>query len=138
MTFEAIRKDIVTAVNLAVAGFTAYPLVVEYPNRETVDFNTQTRPFLTVKIKTLDGEQANLSDAPLHRITGQIHLAVAIQKGQGVTEAYKVLDYLYPKLQRKKLGTYVRTRMAVPADMLEHNNWCYYPALIPFWADIPT
>lgn len=138
MSLEAIRTDIVTAVATAASSFAPFPLVVEYPNRELVDLANQVNPFMRLQIKILEAEQADLSDAPMHRFSGQIHLACATQKGQGVVKVNQALDHVYKLLQRKKLGTYVRTYMAVPAPMLEHNGWCYYPVLIPFWADIPT
>ena len=138
MSLEAIRVDIATAVATAASSFSTYPLVVEYPNRELIDLANQVNPFIRLQIKILEGEQVDLSDAPMHRFSGQIHLACATQVGQGVVKVNQALDHMYKLLQRRKLGTYVRTHMSVPAPMLEHNGWCYYPVVIPFWADIPT
>lgn len=134
MSLEAIRQSVATAVSAAVATFTDYPLVVEYDNRIIVDTATQTNPFLTVETKMFDGFQANMSDAPLHRLLGQIHLAVAVPEGTGRALANKVLDHLYPKLQRKKLGV-IHTTMAIPSPEKPHNGWIYYPVLIPFRSD---
>ena len=134
MSLDSIRTSVATAVSQAVATFTDFNLVVEYDNRIIVDTQTQTLPFLTVETKLLDGFQVDLTDRPIHRILGQIHLAVAVPEGTGRVQANKVLDHLYPKLQRKKLGV-INTRMAVPAPERPHNGWIYYPVLIPFWSD---
>ena len=137
MGLETIRVDITTAVKAAALLFTAYPLIVEYDNREMVDTKTQTDPFLTVEIKMLDGEQADLSSNPTHRMYGQIHMSAAVPMGTGRSMANILLDHFYPRLQRKTLGT-VKTEMAVPANRVEHLGWYYYPVLIPFWSDQST
>lgn len=134
MSLDSIRQSVATAVGSALTGFTDYSVVVEYDNRIVVDTQTQIVPFLTVETKLLDGFQADLSDKPIHRLLGQIHLAVAAPEGAGRAQANKLLDHLYPKLQRKKLGV-IHTRMAVPAPERPHLGWVYYPVLIPFWSD---
>lgn len=137
MGLETIRVDIVTAMSAAATLFTTYPLTVEYDNREVVDTKTQENPFLTVEIKMMDGEQANLANQPTHRMYGQIHICAVVPKGAGRAAANVLLDHFYAKIQRKTLGS-VKTEMAVPADKKEHLGWIYYPVLVPFWSDQPT
>lgn len=135
MSLEAIRIAIATAVEGARSSFTAHPLVVEYDNMIIVDTKTQTNPFLIVQTKLMDGEQADISNSPIHRIYGQIHLAAAVPEGSGRAKANALLDHFYPKLQRTQFGV-VRTKMAVPVKDTTHDGWVYYPVLIPFWSDL--
>jgi hypothetical protein len=133
---ETIRKDITAAVSAAVT--TLYPkMVVEYDNRVIVDTATAQAPFLQCNIRFVDSEQRELAPDSATRYRGQIELAVAVKDGQGVAEAYKVLDALVPLLQRKALGT-VRTYNAQSVRDKPHLGWVYFPSLIPFWSDQPS
>lgn len=134
MSMESIRLAIVNAVSDI--GKT-YPttLVIEYDNHIIVDTKTQKAPFLVSQVHLMDGEQADLSDRPIHRVYGQIHLAAAVREGVGRQAASQLLDFFYPKLQRRKFGP-VRTKMAVPTKEVTHEGWVYYPVLIPFWSDL--
>ena len=135
MSLEAIRTSITTAVEAAKVGFLGgYTLVIEYDNRIIVDTQTQTNPFLQVRTKLLSAEQADISNSPIHRIYGQIHLAAVVKEGSGMKAAYDLLDHFYPRLQRKALGV-IRTHMATLAPEIHHLGWCYYPVALPFWSD---
>lgn len=134
MTMEAARQAIATAVEAAKAGAPVSPLIIEYDNRTIVDTQTQTKPFLCVRMELMNARQADLNVKPIHRFDGQIHLAAAVKEGSGSAEALKLLDYFYPLLHQTALGI-LRTHMASPAPMVPHLGWCYYPMLIPFWFD---
>lgn len=137
MSREAIRTDVVTAVEAAKIGFTpGYTLVIEYDNRIIVDTKTQTDPFMCIKLFLLDAHQSNLGDNPLHRVTGQIHIQAAVPEGEGTRKANEILDWFVPKLHRKALGS-IRTFMSVPAKPTPHLGWEYHTAIIPFWTDQP-
>jgi hypothetical protein len=133
-TLEQHRQSIVTAIEAARVGFTAYPLVIEHDNRNMVDTATQLNPFLAVNLRFLDGAQADLSTNPIHRKIGQIHLQAAVKEGSGTAKAYELLEFFYSALQAKQFGG-VRTRMASFAREQEFKGWVYYPALVPFWTD---
>jgi hypothetical protein len=136
MSKEQIRQDLVSAVNALHAGFSGgYPLVIEYDNILIVDTQTQVNPFLQVEIKIVDMEQADMSDSPIHRVFGQLVIAAAVKEGKGVKAANLLLDYFYPRLQRKAFGV-VRTYMADAAPEKKHLGWVYTPVLIPFRADL--
>jgi len=134
MSLELIRQGIVTAVEARAAAFTSYPLVVEYDNRILVDTRTQQNPFLQVRILLLGAEQVNVSDDPLHRFIGQIHIAAATKEGSGTKQANELLEFFYPHLQKKTLGG-VRTLMSSFSRTQTQLGWDYTPALIPFWYD---
>lgn len=131
---ETIRQNIVTAIEAAKTGAPVASLVIEYDNRIIVDTQTQTTPYLEVRILYLNGAQADLSSSPIHRVYGQIHLAAVVKEGSGSALAMSLLDFFYPQLQAKTLGT-VHTLMADFAPPKPFNGWVYYPVLIPFWVD---
>lgn len=134
MSLDLIRQGVVTAVEARAALFTAYPLVIEYDNRILVDTRAQENPFLQVRILLLGGEQVDLSNDPLHRITGQIHLAAATKNGAGTRQASELVEFFYPYLHKKSLGG-VRTLMSSFSRTIEHLGWDYTPVIIPFWYD---
>ena len=138
MSLDAIRVAVVTAVESAKATFAGgYPLVIEYDNKIVVDTKTQVNPFLCVRTLMLDGFQVDISNNPLQRVTGQIHLGAAIPKGDGSAKALQLLDHFGPRLHRKTLGV-VRTLMSEPGKPVEHEDWVYYTLLVPFWSDQTT
>lgn len=132
---ETIRQNITTALEAAKIGTPGGVPVIEYDNRILVDTQTQTAPFVQCRIVMQGAEQADLNAKPIHRVYGQIHLAVAVKEGAGSAAASTILDYLYPQLQAKTLGV-VRTKYAVMAPPIPHLGWVYLPVLIPFWSDI--
>lgn len=135
MSLEAIRVDLVTAVEAARAGFNlGYSLIIEYENRIIVDKKSQVNPYLTVDILMLDGRQIELSNNPLHRITGQLYLIACVPDGSGSSQANKLLDWFVPKLHKKTFGA-VRTSFAIPAKPQPHLGWQHYGIVIPFWSD---
>lgn len=135
MGLESARQSIVTAIEAAKTGNPVTGLIIEYDNRIIVDTQTQTNPYLAVMIMWMRGEQADLSATPLHRMYGQIHLAAVVKEGSGSAAANGLLDWFYPRLQRKSLGA-VRTLMADLAPVKPFQGWQYFPVLIPFWYDI--
>lgn len=134
MSFDSTRQDIYTAVEAAKAGFTEYAVTIEYDNNLVIDASSRELPFLRVRVKFLDGMQVDLSNAPIHRVLGQIHLAAAVKEGAGVSVGYRLLDHFYPQLQRKSLGA-VRTHMAKVTDHVKIEGWVHLPVIIPFWTD---
>lgn len=135
MSLESVRVAINTAIESAKVGFSpGYTLVIEYDNRDVVDLQTQTNPFLSVEIKLIDGEQASLGTNAVHRLHGQLYLIACVKEGNGMKAANTLLDWFYPKLHAKSFGT-VHTRMATLAAPTTHLGWVYYPIIIPFWSD---
>jgi len=134
MGLESARQSIVTGIEAAKVGNPVSGLIIEYDNRIIVDTQTQTNPYLAVQIMFMSGEQADLSAAPIHRTYGQIHLAAVVKEGSGSALAMGLLDWFYPRLQRKAFGA-VRTLMADYAPVKPFKGWSYFPVLIPFWMD---
>ena len=131
---ETARQNIVTAIEAAKTGAPTSNLVIEYDNRIVVNTQTQTDPYLAVHVMFMGGAQADLSDAPIHRVYGQIHLAAVVKEGQGSAKALALLDFFFPQLQRKTFGI-VHTHMADTTPVKTLNGLVYYPILVPFWFD---
>lgn len=134
MALEDVRQAIVAAVEAAKVGCPGGIPLIEYDNRIIVDTQTQSVPFICVKILFLDAEQADLNVNPTHRLYGQIHVSAAVKEGEGMSIGLKMLGHFYPQLHKKQLGS-VRTKMAKLVQSRPHLGWVYYPALIPFWSD---
>lgn len=134
MSLETIRTDLVTAIVGIKALYTDPTLLIEYDNRISVDLNKQVKPYLIVDLKILNGEQADLSNNPIHRVSGVIVLSVGAKEGQGSLAAYKLLDFFSSRLQRKGFGT-IRTHLADVAPTSKQLGWVYYSSFIPFWSD---
>ncbi len=134
MSLELAREAIVTAVEAAKVGAPVSPLVIEYDNRIVVDTQTQSKPFLRIEIKYLDGYQADLSHNPIHRFNGYISVQAAVKDGSGTKDANALLEHFYPQLHKRSMGI-VRTHMAKPVPEQPHQGWCYYSVIIPFWFD---
>jgi hypothetical protein len=136
MSREQIRQDIASAIDALKADFPGgYLILIEYDNILLVDTQYQINPYLRVDIKYIDMEQADLSDNPMHRIHGQIILAAGVKEGGGTRAANTILDYFYPKLQRRTFGI-VHTHMATVGPDVPHLGWLYSPVVIPFWVDL--
>lgn len=131
-TLDEYRQDIMTAVAAAAATFTAYPLVIEYDNRITMDTQVQNNPYLCVELQYSDAKQADLSANPFHRVTGFLILTAKDKEGAGTARAYKLLEHFYPKLHKRKLGT-VNAEMADLDKPRPLNGWVGISALIPIW-----
>lgn len=141
MSFERIRQEIYGAVNkIHKEQFKAYNLIIEYDNVIAVNTDTQKLPFMQVRIKFLDADQADMSDRPIKRVYGQIHLATAAPPGSGSSQAFQTNDFFTERLERKRLGgpQGTRTRVGIAGDSFDHGGWRYYPVLIPFWSDKVT
>lgn len=134
MSLETIRQNLVTAVETAKSTFVTYPLVVEYDNRQLVDYSTQTNPFLCVEVKFIEGEQADLSSAPIHRYYGVLLLVAKGKVGSGTAKLLTLLDHFHPLLQRGSFGM-TRTHMATFAPAKEADGWLGIGVVIPFRAD---
>lgn len=134
MGLEQARQDITAAVEALKYGGPINPVVIEYDNRKVVDTQIQVNPYMVVNYVFMDGWQADMAVHPIQRTIGQIHLAVVAKEGSGSALALKMLDYIYPRLQGKRLGI-VRTKFAKPSRAVTKAGWVYYPVLIPFWFD---
>jgi hypothetical protein len=134
MSLELYRQSLTSAVEAAKVGFTAYPLIIEYDNRLLVDYSTQSNPYLCVEIMFVDGEQADLSPAPIHRINGFLNVVAVGKEGSGTAKLYTLLDHFYPQLQHKTFGD-VRTKMATMTKPKLVTGWWGVACMVPFWVD---
>lgn len=134
MSLDTARSNIVAAVQAALVGIPGGMPIVEYDNRVIVNTQTQTAPYLQINVVFFDGWQADLSESPIQRVLGQLHIIAVAKEGDGSAACLKMLDHLYPQLQRKALGI-VRTETAKPLRAKDHLGWCGHPVIIPFRFD---
>ena len=132
MSREAARIDITTAVSAAASAWIAYPMVVDYENRELVDYALQVKPFLGVDLVYHDGEQMDIGVSPLVGAYGSIALAVCVPEGKGTSEPNLVMDYFTSNLQLKQWSL-VRTGVARPQPSVSRKGWYCLVTLINFW-----
>ena len=131
------RKTVVAAVQAAKAGFTKYPVSIEWDNRDTVNMQQQTDPFLCCEFVFNGGRQADLSNKPIHRLTGFIILTAKSKDGAGSAEALTLLSHFYPQIQRRVLGTTAKVHTEY-ADLDRPRlvqGWWGVSALVPFKID---
>ncbi len=132
-TLEQARSAIATAVNNLAATWVTYTLEVEWDNRNTINFATQTNPYLCVEIMLIDGTQAGLTAT--QRVFGSLILTARVRKGQGTSSANTLLQHFYPSLQMSDTMFPVRTHAARIVSAGIVNDWAGQSAVIPFWYD---
>lgn len=137
MSREAARIDIATAVNAAAAAWVSYPVVVDYENRDLVDYASQVKPFLGVDIVYHGGEQMDMGPSPLVGAYGSIALAVCVPEGKGTSESNLLMDHFTTRLQLKQWAL-VKTEAARPQPSVPRKGWYCLVTLINFWYHEPA
>lgn len=128
---ESYRQQLTAAVEEAKVASGLTSLAIEFDNRSNIDMRQQQEPFLCVEIMFTGGVQADLSHNPVHKITGILVLTAKSREGSGSAGCYKLLDELYPRLQRRVIGN-VRLEMADFAKPRLVGGWWGVSALLPF------
>lgn len=134
-TREQARVAITTRVNALKATWVAYPLIVEYDNRNLVNLATQTNPFLKVSIVYMNGYQVDLSATPNHRMLGTIIVEAFSKEGSGSKMANDLLQHFYPTMHMTDSMAPVRTYAAQFKTGRLFDGWQPEAAIIPFWFD---
>lgn len=137
MNMSQARAAVMAVVQQIVTDHTAYPLVVETPNRALVDLSTQTDPFLQVSVTHMGGEQAELGSNPNIRHEGQIHIAAVVKSGAGVADAEALLDFVLPYFSTQHLGA-LQCHAAVMVQGQARLGLWYQPAIVPFYYFSPA
>jgi hypothetical protein len=132
MTLTQLRQAVMTVVQQIVTDHTAYPLVVETPNRDVVDQAAQVNPYLAIAVKPLTGEQAEIGIAPLSRMDGQIQISAVVKDGAGVADAEALLDFVLPYFHLQNLAT-VQCQAAHAVGGREVKGWWYESAIVPYY-----
>ncbi len=134
MTYETVRQAIVTETERAKTAWTAYSLLVDYDNKDRIDLESLTTPYVCVDIVWLDGQQMDLGRQPLVTDYGQIVVAAGVKEGGGTNSLLKLLDHFKPYLQlRDNIGASVRTEAAMLTRPVTRRGFYFQPMLVPFW-----
>ena len=135
---ELYRQQLVAEVEVLRGTFTAHPLSVEYDNRDNINMLIQRDPFLCVEVMYIGGQQADLSNKPVHRIIGMLVLTAKNREGAGSSGGYKLLEHFYPNLQHRAIGN-VRLEMAEFSKPRLVGGWWAVSAMLPFYINrFPT
>lgn len=137
MSREAIRVALTREIVALRAASPYTDTIIEFDNQIVVNTADQSAPFINVRIKIPDVEQADLSSNPTMRWWGVLEFAVAVPKGSGSSKAFKILDYFTPKLQAKTIDG-VRMLRATGVRDQEQTGWIYYGMAIAFVSDHKT
>lgn len=128
---ELYRQQLVSEVENLKDSFTEHTLNIEYDNRDNINMITQRDPFLCVEVVYIGGQQADLSNKPVHRIVGMLVLTAKTRDGGGSSGGYKLLEHFYPNLQHRVIGN-VRLEMAEFSRPRLVGGWWGVSAMIPF------
>jgi hypothetical protein len=134
MTIEALRQNFTEAVLVAKSGFSEFSVNVLAENRGTIDLAKQSNPFLEIEVELGSGWQADISSNPRHRIAGLLVLTVKAREGTGSAQVNRLLDFIYPKLQRRRIGTALTEVASFPKPFSASGLYAK-SVVIPFHAD---
>mgnify|MGYP000852429071 FL=1 len=138
MGFETAQQAIRTEIERARAAWSAYPLLVDYENREDIDLSKVTEAYLTVDIVYREGQQLSLGLNPLVADRGQIMVAAGAKAGTGTAKQMRLLDHFRPYLQlRDNLGE-VRTHAAQAYPGVAARGFYFIPMVVGFWIVAPA
>ena len=135
VTREQAREAIASKVLALEATWTTYSLVVDYDNRNLVNYGTQSSPFLSVEILFIDGYQTDLGPAGAQRVLGSIILTARVKSGSGVKQANELLEHFYPSMHKTDAMAPVRTFVAKFTRAHPDRGWVGESVVIPFWYD---
>lgn len=135
-TMEQARVALVTKIEALKATWLAYPLLVQYDNRESINYSTQVNPFLRVSIDYFNGAQIALGPNGGHRMMGVILLEAWVKVGQGSKLGNDLLLHFYPSIHMTDLLPPLRTRAAEFRTGNKINGWIATAAVIGFHHDV--
>lgn len=135
VTREQAREAIVTKIKALAGTWSTYTLVVDYDNRNTVNYGTQVNPFLCVEVLFIDGYQANLGPNSSQRILGSLILTARVKAGSGIKQANDLLEHFYPSLHMSDSMNPVRTYASRFIRAKPEKAWAGESVVIPFWYD---
>lgn len=133
VTLNDIREKIVTAVEAAKVAYGT--VTIEYHHLLSVNLDTQSDPFLAVRIMLFDGHQINLGPNGGNRLMGTIILEAKYKKGSGSKVANTILEHFYRKIHMTDAHYPVRTQAARASSRSLEKGWLAEAAIIPFWCD---
>lgn len=134
-TMEQARVALVTKIEALKTTWSAYPLLIQYDNRESINYATQVNPFLRVSIDYLDGSQIALGPNGGHRMMGVILLEAWSKVGTGSKLANELLEHFYPGISQSDAMPPLRTQASSFKSGNKINGWVAQASLTPFWHD---
>jgi len=133
VTLNNIRETVVTAIEAAKSTYG--PLVVEYHHLKSVNLDTQSDPFLSVRVMLFDGMQVSLGKNGGNRLLGSIVLESKYKEGSGSKIANNILEHFYREIHMTDRHYPVRTYAARFSGRSVVKGWLAEAAIVPFWCD---
>jgi hypothetical protein len=129
--FEDARAAIVTQFKTYWdANHSTVP--VQYENRDLVDIEKQTAPYVCCEVIFNDGFAASIGDTPMARYPGAVWLSVHTKEGEGTKLGNQWLGALADLFKAKMLGGLVYTGIARPVPARLFKGWYVQAVRIPF------
>lgn len=133
VSLNTARTKIVEAVEFAKLSYGN--VLIEYYHLKAVDLNTQSDPFLAVRIMNYDGNQINLGRNGGNRIQGTLILEAKYKEGDGSKVAFNILEHFYMRIHMSDAYYPVRTQASRFSSRPLVKGWLAEAAIIPFWYD---
>lgn len=133
-SLDQCRAALAAAVSTAAAEWTEYQINFEFENRNVINSAEQDTPHVAVMLKFNGARQADMSSNPVHRHYGYYILTVKVKQGHGTAKVLQLLEFLYSRLQRRKVGG-VHLEMASVISPAQVGEWYGASAMIPFRID---
>jgi hypothetical protein len=129
--FESARAAIVSHLKTYLDS--AHPsLVVQYDNRDVVNVETQTEPYLCCEVTFMDGEAGSIGSEPLGRYYGAVWLSINVKQGDGSAEALTLLGELAGLFKSQMLANLVYTGVPRPLPGRPGAGWWVSSLRVPF------
>ena len=135
MSYVQARADIVAAAEAARVAWSAWPLKLDYQNRDLQDVDHDNLPYVAVNIYFIDGRQLSMGHTKDLRREGQVHLVACAPERGGFVKQLALHDHFAPYFELKNFST-VRTHASRPGGAPDiKNGWSQAILIVPFWFD---
>lgn len=135
VTRNDIREKVVQYCETRRAAWSEWDLTVEYPNIKLVDFNTQSKPFVSISIMYDGGNGIGMGYGSIHRVLGNLIIESYAKRGTGVIKMNDLIDHFYRGISDTDALYPMRTFAAGFTPQREADDWLAVSAVIPFWYD---
>ena len=129
MTFEEFRETIIAAFKTTHDA--AYPsTLVDYPNRQRVDVETQVNPWVRVELAINNQKQLCFGQS-FTRVSGWLYIATNVKTGEGTKWQTQYSDFLDTNFSLKVIDG-ITFREVVPLPGVSYPAWHTVRNVLPF------
>ena len=128
-TFEDAVKDVIALFEQAKSEWSEFPLAVDYPNRQQVNLEEQTLPYVDLSFDWLTGETLDIHSDAFSRYWFSVVVAVGTKKNEGHFTAQRLLQHFADRLHLRSTP-HVTLQQGRPTKLREAHGWEYRPLLV--------